>query len=46
MGTFITLTILIGVIILIIKNMVKDKKNGKSIVCGSNCKDCHGACSK
>lgn len=28
----------------IIKSMIRDKKNGKSLQCGGNCKYCGGHC--
>ncbi|MDO5294269.1 MAG: FeoB-associated Cys-rich membrane protein [bacterium] len=33
-----------AIVIGIIVKMVKDKKQGKSIQCGCNCKDCGGHC--
>ena len=46
MGTVITGLILAGIIALIVRNMVRDKKNGKSFQCGCNCKHCSGHCEK
>ena len=44
MGT-IFVTVLVAVIVgLIIYSMVRDKKNGKSIQCGGDCKHCGGHC--
>ncbi|MCD7825981.1 MAG: FeoB-associated Cys-rich membrane protein [Clostridiaceae bacterium] len=42
-------TILVGFVLLvlvgaIIASMIRDKKNGKSIQCGSDCKNCGGHC--
>lgn len=45
MGTAIVAAIVIGMIAMIIKSMVNDKKNGKSIQCGGDCKHCGGHCS-
>lgn len=42
MGTAIVLLILAGVVGLVIRSMVKDKKAGKSIQCGGDCKHCGG----
>lgn len=42
MGTAIVLVIVIGVVGLAIRSMVKDKKAGKSLQCGGNCKHCSG----
>lgn len=44
MGTAIVLVILAGVVGLIVRSMVKDKKSGKSLQCGGNCKNCGGHC--
>lgn len=45
MGTAIVLVVVITVISFIIKNMIKDKKAGKSVICGGDCKHCGGHCS-
>lgn len=44
MGTAIVGAVLIGLICVIIRNMIRDKKNGKSIQCGNDCKHCGGGC--
>lgn len=44
MGTFIVGAIVCIVIGLVIRSMVRDKKNGKSIQCGGDCKHCGGHC--
>lgn len=44
MGTVIVLLGLIAVVGLVIRSMVKDKKAGKSLQCGQNCKHCSGHC--
>ncbi|MFA9465684.1 MAG: FeoB-associated Cys-rich membrane protein [Velocimicrobium sp.] len=44
-GTVLVLLGMIGVISLIIRNMIKDKKEGKSVICGGDCKRCRGQCS-
>ncbi len=44
MGTFIVLAIVAVAIFFAVKSMVKDKKNGKSISCGGDCKHCGGGC--
>lgn len=44
MGTMITGLILIGIVCLSVGSMVHDKKNGKSIQCGGDCKHCGGHC--
>ena len=42
MGTAIVLIILLVVVSLVIRSIIKDKKNGKSKTCGGDCKNCHG----
>ena len=42
MGTAIVLIILLVVVSLVIRSIIKDKKNGKSITCGGDCKNCQG----
>lgn len=42
MGTAIVLVVLLIVVALAAKSLIKDKKNGKSISCGGDCKHCHG----
>ena len=44
MGTFIVGGVLAVIIGLIIRSMVRDKKNGKSLQCGGNCKNCGRHC--
>lgn len=44
MGTAVVSVVLIGIVSLIIRKMVRDKKNGKSLQCG--CSDCGGHCGK
>ncbi|MBO5093043.1 MAG: FeoB-associated Cys-rich membrane protein [Lachnospiraceae bacterium] len=44
MGTVITAAALVGIVALIIRSMVRDKKNGKSLQCGCDCKHCSGHC--
>lgn len=44
MGTFIVGLLLVVVVGLVIRSMVRDKKNGKSIQCGGDCKYCGGHC--
>ena len=41
-GTAIVLVILIVLVTIATKSLIKDKKNGKSISCGGDCKNCHG----
>ena len=44
MGTLAVSAVVIAAVALIIKSMIRDKKNGKSIQCGGQCKDCGGHC--
>lgn len=44
MGTFIVLAVLAAIVALVIRGMVRDKKNGKSIQCGGDCSHCGGHC--
>ena len=44
MGTIIVGAILVGIVCLVVRSMVRDKKQGKSIQCGGECKDCGGHC--
>lgn len=44
MGTLLVGAIVVGAVALVIRGMVRDKKNGKSIHCGGDCKHCGGHC--
>lgn len=44
MGTVLVASVLILVVALAVRSMVKDKKNGKSLQCGGDCKHCGGRC--
>lgn len=44
MGTVIVGVVVVGVVGLIVRSMVKDKKAGKSLQCGGDCKNCGGHC--
>ena len=46
MGTLIFLAVLAVAVALIVRSMVKDKKNGKSIQCGGDCRHCGGHCGR
>lgn len=46
MGTVVVLLILIAAIGVVIRSMIKDKKAGKSLQCGQDCKSCNGCCRK
>ena len=42
MGTFVVLALLGAVVALVIRSMIRDKKSGKSPVCGGDCSQCKG----
>lgn len=42
MGTVIVGVILAGIVALVIRRMIRDKKNGKSLQCGCDCSKCKG----
>ena len=42
-GTIIVLILLAGIVGLIVRKMIHDKRAGKS-ACGCDCAHCHGAC--
>ncbi|HEY9575171.1 MAG TPA: FeoB-associated Cys-rich membrane protein [Lachnospiraceae bacterium] len=44
MATVIVGIVVVGIVAAIIRKMVKDKKAGKSVICGGGCKDCGGHC--
>lgn len=44
MGTIVAGMIVVGLVALAVRSMVKDKKNGKSLHCGGDCKHCDGHC--
>lgn len=44
MGTVLVGSVLAGIVAFIIRGMVRDKKNGKSIQCGGDCRYCGGHC--
>ena len=44
-GTILILIIVLAVVALIIRSMVRDKRAGKSVICGVDCKSCGGCCS-
>lgn len=44
MGTAVVVLVLITAVGMIIRSMVKDKKAGKSLHCGGDCRHCGGGC--
>lgn len=44
MGTLFVGAIILIAVAFIIRSMVKDKKAGKSVICGNDCKHCGGHC--
>jgi len=45
LGTILVLIILLAVIALVIHSMIRDRKAGKSVICGGSCGSCGGCCS-
>lgn len=45
MGTVIVGAVILLLVALIVKSMIKSKKQGKSIQCGGDCSHCGGHCS-
>lgn len=43
MGTFIVGAVLLGIVGIVIKGMIRNKKNGKPLQCGCDCEHC-GKC--
>ena len=46
MGTILTAAVLLGLVGVIIRKMIRDKKNGKSLQCGCSCEHCSGCSHK
>ena len=46
MGTIVVGAVVLGMVILAVRSMVKDKKIGKSLQCGGDCSHCKGHCSR
>lgn len=44
MGTLFAGLLMISIVALAIRSMIRDKKNGKSLQCGGDCKHCGGHC--
>lgn len=44
MGTVLVAAVLMFAVGIAIRSIVKDKKNGKSLQCGGDCKHCGGHC--
>ncbi|MCC8127434.1 MAG: FeoB-associated Cys-rich membrane protein [Clostridiales bacterium] len=44
MGDLLVLAILLIIVALIIRSMIRDKKAGRSPLCGGDCKECGGIC--
>lgn len=44
MGTLLVGAGLLAIVVLVIRSMIKDKKNGKYLQCGGDCKHCGGHC--
>lgn len=44
MATFLVGAGLLALVGMIIRRMIRDKKNGKSLQCGCDCSKCNGHC--
>lgn len=44
MSTFLVSAALVLLVGLVIRSMIKDKRNGKSLQCGGDCSKCGGHC--
>lgn len=44
MGTLAVGAAVAGMVALIVRSMIRDKKNGKSLQCSGDCKNCGGHC--
>ncbi|GEM_PF-73442 len=44
-GTIIVCAVLVLIVTAIVMNMIKDKKKGKSVICGGKCAHCAMGCS-
>ncbi len=44
MGTLVVLAVVVGLVGLVVRSMIRDKKKGKSLQCGSDCSHCGGHC--
>lgn len=44
MGTFVVGAIVVLIVAAVIRSMIKDKKAGKSLQCGADCKHCGCHC--
>ncbi|WP_333651129.1 FeoB-associated Cys-rich membrane protein [Lacrimispora sp.] len=44
MGTLVVLAVVAGLVGLVVRSMIRDKKKGKSLHCGSDCGQCGGHC--
>jgi hypothetical protein len=44
LGTIFIALVLVGIVVLIVRKLIADKKKGISIVCGCKCSDCSDSC--
>lgn len=42
MGTIVTAAVLVCIVGAVIRKMIQDKKDGKTLHCGCDCKNCGG----
>lgn len=43
-GSVVILLVILGIVVLIIRSMVSDRKKGKSLQCGGDCRHCGRHC--
>lgn len=46
MGTVLVGAVVTGIVAFVIRGMIRDRKAGRSIQCGGDCKHCGGHCHK
>ena len=44
MGTIVVSLVILGIVVLIVRNMIKVRRQGKSVQCGCDCAHCGGRC--
>lgn len=44
MGTILVGLLVAGAVAAAVRSMIRDRKNGKSLQCGADCKHCGGHC--
>ncbi len=44
LGTILVLIILLAIVAGIVSHMIRARRDGKSVICGCDCKSCGGCC--